>query len=114
MVRVLVTVEPRMYREAIALAVHRNRPEAEVMLVPEEVLDGQVEDFAPHVLVRNDSDGVAPEELRGSVVCCMEVLYTDGMAAQVSIMGDSSYTIEDASMEDLLALVDEAEVLASG
>jgi hypothetical protein len=41
MVRLLVTVEPRMYREAIALAVHRNRPEAEVMLVPEEDLDGQ-------------------------------------------------------------------------
>jgi hypothetical protein len=28
-----------MYREAIALGVHRNRPEAEVMLVPEEGLD---------------------------------------------------------------------------
>jgi hypothetical protein len=68
MVRVLVTVEPRMYREAIALAVHRNRPEAEVMLVPEEVLDGQVKDFAPHVLVRNDSDGVVPEGLLGKVV----------------------------------------------
>ena len=113
MVRVLVTVEPRMYREAIALAVQRNRPEAEVMLVPEEILDGQVEDFAPHVLVRNDSDGVASEELLGSVVCYMEVLYTDDMAARVSV-GDRSYEIEDASMEDLLALVDEAEDLASG
>jgi hypothetical protein len=113
MVRVLVTVEPRMYREAIALAVQRDRPKAEVMVVPEEVLDGQVEDFAPHVLVRNDSDGVAPEELLGSVVCRMEVLYTDGMAARVSV-GGSSYTIEDASMEDLLALVDKAEGLASG
>jgi hypothetical protein len=113
MVRVLVTVEPRMYREAIALAVQRNRPEAEVMLLPEEVLDGQVEDFAPHVLVRNDSDGVVPEGMLGSVVCRMEVLYTDGMAARVSV-GGSSYTIEDASMEDLLALVDKAEGLASG
>jgi hypothetical protein len=113
MVRVLVTVEPRMYREAIAFALQRNRPNAEVMLVPEEVLDGQAEDFAPHVLVRNDSDGVVPEGLLGSVVCRMEVLYTDGMAARVSV-GHSSYTIEDASMEDLLALVDKAEVLASG
>jgi hypothetical protein len=113
MVRVLVTVEPRMYREAIALAVHRNRPEAEVMLVPEEILDGQMGDFAPHVLVRNDKDGVAPEALPGSVVCCMEVLYTDHMAARVSV-GESSYTIEDASMEDLLSVVDKAEVLASG
>jgi hypothetical protein len=108
MVRVLVTVEPKMYREAIALALQRKRPDAEVMLVPEEVLDGQVKDFAPHVLVRNDSDGVVPDGLLGSVVCRMEVLYTDGMAARVSV-GERSYTIEDATMEDLLALVDEAE-----
>lgn len=113
MVRVLVTVEPRMYREAIAFVLQRSRPEAEVMLVPEEVLNGQVKDFAPHVLVRNDFDRAVPEELLGIVVCRMEVLYTDGMAARVSA-GGSSYTIEDASMEDLLALVDEAEDLASG
>jgi hypothetical protein len=113
MVRVLVTVEPRMYREAIALAVQRNRPEAEVMLVPDEILDGQVKDFAPHVLVRNDSDRAVPEGLLSSVVCRMEVLYTDGMAARVSV-GGNSYRIEDATMEDLLALVDEAEALVSG
>jgi hypothetical protein len=114
MVRVLVTVEPRMYSEAIAVAVQRNRPEAEVMLVPEEILDGQVADFAPHVLVRNDTDGAVPEGMLGSsVVCRMEVLYTDGMAARVSV-ADRSYTIEDVSMEDLLALVDEAEELVSG
>jgi hypothetical protein len=43
----------------------------------------------------------------------MEVLYTDGRAARVSVGGSSS-TIEDASIDDLLALVDKAEVLASG
>ena len=113
MVRVLVTVEPRMYREAIALAVQSNRPKAEVMLVSEEVMDGQVKEFAPHVLVRNDFDRAVSEELLCSVVCRMEVLYTDGMAARVSV-GGNSYTIEDASMEDLLSLVDEAEELLSG
>jgi hypothetical protein len=113
MVRVLVTVEPRMYREAIALAVQRNRPEAEVMVVPEDVLDGQVKDFAPHVLVRNDADRPIPEGQLGSVVCRVEVLYTDGMAARISV-GESSYRIEDASMDDLLSLVDEAEDLLSG
>jgi hypothetical protein len=113
MVRVLVTVEPRMYREAIALAVQRDRPNSEVMLVSEDVMDGQVAEFAPHVLVRNDSDRVVPEGLPGNVVCRMEVLYTDGMAARVSV-GGNSYTIEDATMEDLLALVDEAEELVSG
>jgi len=63
--RVLVTVEPRMYREAIALAVQRRRPNSEVMLVSEEVLDGQLDSFAPHVLVRNDSARflASPEEV---------------------------------------------------
>ncbi len=113
MVRVLVSVEPRMYREALALAVQRNRPKAEVMLVPEGVMDGEVKDFAPHVLVSSDSDGVVPEGMLSSVVLRVEVLYTDHMAARISV-GGSSYTIEDASMEDLLSLVDEAEALASG
>ena len=114
MVRVLVTVEPRMYREVIALAVHKNRPEAEVVLVPESTMDGQVDGFAPHVLVRNHGDGVIPERVLGSVVCRVEVLYTDHMSARVIVAGGRSYTIDDASMDDLLSLVDEAEGLASG
>jgi hypothetical protein len=114
MVRVLVTVEPTMYREVIALAVQRARPHSEVVLAPEDVLDGQVEDFAPHVLVRSDYHSEIPEEKLGSVVLRVEVSYTDGMAAKVSVAGGGSYTIEDASMEDLLSLVDEADALASG
>ena len=113
MVRVLITLEPRMYRQAIALALQRARPHSEVMLAPEDVLDGQVKDFAPHVLVRNDSDGVVPVGMLGSVVCRVEVLYTDGMSARISV-GARSYTIEDATMDDLISLVDEAEGLASG
>ena len=113
MVRVLVTVEPRMYREAIALALQRARPHSEVMLAPENVLDGQVGEFAPHVLVRNDSDREIPEGQLSSVVLSVEVLYTDGMSARISV-GARSYTIEDATMDDLISLVDEAEGLASG
>jgi hypothetical protein len=63
--------------------------------------------------VRNDGDGVVPERLLGSVVCRVEVLYTDSMATRVSI-GDTTFTIEDACMDDLLALVDEAGAIASG
>ena len=36
----------------------------------------------------------------GSLVCRVEVLYTDGLAARVSV-GGNSYTIEDASLSDL-------------
>ena len=111
--RVLITVEPRMYREALALAVQRHRPDAEVLLVPEASLDGQVDGFAPQVLVRNDGGEVFPERLMESVVCRVEVLYTDGMATRVS-MGGASFTIQDASIDDLLSLLDEAETLVSG
>jgi hypothetical protein len=113
MVRVLVTVEPRMYREAIALGLQRLHPDTEVMLVPEEVLDGQVDGFRPQVLVRNDSGGAIPEGLLGSVVCRVEVLLTDRMGARIS-MGDNSYRIEAASLEDLCSLLDEVEDLAQG
>jgi hypothetical protein len=46
-------------------------------------------------------------------VCRVEVLYTDSMDTRIS-MGGRSYTIEDASLDDLLSLLDEAEKLASG
>jgi hypothetical protein len=114
MVRVLITLEPRMYREAIAIALRRGRPHSEVMLAPEVSLDGQVHDFAPHVIVRGDSGREVPEGQLGSVVCRVEVLYTDDMGVRVSVAGGRSYTIEDASMDDLLSLVDEAEGLISG
>ena len=113
MVRVLITLEPRMYRQAIAGALRRSRPHSEVMLAPEESLNGQVHDFAPHVIVRSDSGREVPEGQLGSVVSRVEVLYTDDMGVRVSV-GGRSYTIEDASMDDLLSLVDEAEGLISG
>ncbi len=61
-----------------------------------------------------EEDGLPPA-LAGGVVCRVEVLYTDdGMAARVSTAGGGSYTIEDARMDDLLALVDGAAVLTPG
>ena len=102
-----------MYREAIAVGLQRLRPNTEVLLVPEEGLDGQVDGFRPDGLVRNDSEGAIPEGFLGSVVCRVEVLLTDGMAVRIS-MGDKSYRIEDASLEDLRSLLDEVEDLTQG
>ncbi len=113
MLRVLITVEPRMYREALALTVRSHRPETEILLVSEYALDGQVDGFAPQMLVRNDGGATFPEKLLGSVVGRMEVLYTDSMSARVTV-GERSFTIENACVDDLISLVDEAEALASG
>ena len=112
MLRVLITVEPRMYREALALTVRSHRPGTEILLVSEAALDGQVDGFDPQLLVRNDGGAAFPEELLGSVVCRVDVLYTDSMAARVAV-GDRSFEIEDACVDDLISLVDEAEDFAS-
>ena len=95
------------------MGLKRLRPDTKVMLVPEYVLDGQAEDFRPHVLVRNDSDGAIPEWLLGEVLCRVEVLYTDSMDTRISMEG-RSYTIEDTSFENLLSLLDETEKLVLG
>ena len=172
MIRVLVILSPRMYREAVALSVQRNRPGlVDVRLAPPEAMEAEIASFRPHLLIHDDTrgdprrgfapipeaalekvphrlevlysdgmdarisaDGVLTElpdastddllsavdatglladrEMLegqlGSVVLRVEVLYTDGMAALIS-MGGRSYKIEDASMDDLLSLVDEVE-----
>lgn len=103
--RVLVTVKPRMYREALALALHEHRPDAEVMLAPPESLDGEVEDFGPHLLVRNDNDGAGPEYLN-AIACRIEILFTDGMGARVNLDGRVR-KMDDMGVDDLFAVVDE-------
>src|SRR4028118_2376014 len=110
-VRILVTVKPQMYRETLALALHEHRPGDEVMLAPSEIIDGVVRDFGPHLLVRNDNDGAAPEALE-TVACRIDVLLSDGRGASINLDG-RGWKIEDMSVEDLLAVVDEAEELTS-
>lgn len=107
--RVLITVKPRMYRESLALALSQNRPDFEVMLAPSASLNGQVEGFGPHLLIRNDTDGVDMELMRG-IRCWIEILYSDGMDARVSL-DDEVWSIKDISTKDLLEIVDRTEKL---
>ncbi len=106
--RILITAAPLMYREALALALHNDRPNAEVMLGDLASLDGEVDDFQPHFLVGNDTDGDAPK-LAG-VICRIEILFTDGLDARVGLDGEVRH-IKDIGIKDLLALVDETEAL---
>ena len=109
--RILVTVKPRMYRETLALALHEHRPDAEVMLAPADSLDGEVERFGPHLLVRNDNDGVAPQYLN-AIACRIEILFSDGMGARINMNGRVR-EMEDISVQELLMVVDEVEEFIS-
>ena len=105
--RVLITVQPLMYREALALSIHNRRPDIEVLLGPEDSLDGEVERFAPHLLVRNDTDGADTERLAGAL-CWIEILYSDSLNARVSFDGEV-WEIEDISIDDLISLIEQTE-----
>lgn len=112
MVRVLITVTPRMYRQAIALTIRRQRPGCDVRIAAPEDTEGELVAFRPHLLVHNDTDGLEPETVT-RVLCRVTVLYSDGMDAQISLSGEVSET-RDMSSEDLLRIVDMASALAGG
>ncbi len=109
--RILITVKPRMYREAIAIAIHHHCPDAEIMLAPPESVDGESERFRPHLVVRTDTEGATPDTPAGEVYQ-VKVLYSDGLDAEVNLDGQS-WTVRDMRLDDLLRIVDEAEELIS-
>ena len=107
--RILITVAPLMYREALAMAIYQDLPDAEVMIGSLGQLDGQAENFAPHLLIRNDTDG-ADMSLQTGALCWVEVLYSNGLNARISLDGEV-WEIEDIGIEDLLGIVRKAETL---
>jgi hypothetical protein len=104
--RVLITISPLMYREAIALSLHRHRPGFEVRLAPPEAAKEQVRVFRPLLLVCNDADGSDPGVLDG-VPFWVEVLYSDGMDARIGRDGRVEEA-RDMSIDRLLRVADEA------
>jgi hypothetical protein len=95
-----------MYREAIAGYLLQQRPGYEVRSAAPEDAEEEVILFAPHLLVRDDTDGLEPGVLRG-VPCRIEVLYSDGMDARISVDGRVEEN-PDISTDVLLEVADEA------
>jgi hypothetical protein len=105
MVRILIAVKPRMYREVLALSLHQNRPKAEVLLSPPEALDGEVRRFRPHLVVC--SEGAVPDIPPG-IICRVEIMFSDGLDAKISVDGRDTEA-KDVGTQDLFALVDQTE-----
>jgi hypothetical protein len=119
MIRVLVILSPRMYREAVALSVQRNRPGlVDVRLAPPEAAEVELASFRPHLLIHDDTCGDTrrgfapiPEAALEKVPHRLEVLYSDGMDVRISAEG-RLIEVRDASTDDLLGAVDAASSLA--
>lgn len=107
--RILIAIKPRMYREVLALLLHRNRSEAEVLISPPEALDGEVGKFKPHLVVC--SEGAVPDIPPG-VLCRVEIMFSNGLDARIGLDGQVAEA-KDVGIEDLLALVDRTEKMIS-
>lgn len=109
MKRVLVIVSPRMYREAIALAIYRNRPDLDVRIAPPEAAEGELAGFRPDLLVYNDTARIPVGALEG-IPRRVEVAYSDGMRARVYGLseGEGFSEASDMDIEGLLRVVDRA------
>jgi hypothetical protein len=108
-VRVLVTVSPKMYREAVAASIRHARPEVEVRVAAPEDAELELAGFRPHLLIHNDADPI-PEGALAGVACRVEVLYSDSMDVRVRAGGTTSH-VRDMSTEDLLRTVAVAATL---
>jgi hypothetical protein len=100
-----------MYREALALAIHRNRAYCDVKSADPEGVHREVKSFRPDLLVRNDNDGPDPEVL-AAAPSWVEVKYHDSVDARISLSGRIE-EFDDASLELLLEAVDKAAKLVS-
>jgi hypothetical protein len=107
-VRILVAIEPLMFREVIAREViahlfRQEHPRSEVVLASKQTLRAEAERIKPHLIVANE----VPPELkeRGFWV---EMPTSEVPVATISANGYSS-TIHDVSLQDLLAVVDRAD-----
>jgi len=99
-----------MYRESLALAIHRHSFNFEVLIAAPKDLDREVKRVMPHALVRDD-DGVetgAPE----GVVCWAGIIIDNHLNARIGMKGRTS-KVNDISLDEFLTALDEAEGLLS-
>src|ERR687893_2869494 len=106
--RILVALEPTMYRETLAHSLRRDRPDDEVRLAEPQALDREASSFRPHLIVCNEDTA----ELREvSVPSWVVIRYHDSLSASVFYEEQGTRLIQDISLEDLLAVVEETQRL---
>ncbi|HZB09829.1 MAG TPA: hypothetical protein VE525_12045 [Rubrobacter sp.] len=114
--RVLISIEPGMYAEALAFSVRKHRPHAEVSLLdPSEDLAAEARRARPNLIVANK----VPPEARAGACFWVEVAVPLGgggakaLGAEISADGYSR-SVANVSTADVLAALDRAEELLLG
>lgn len=102
MIRILISIAPRSYRESLALVLQRSRPDSDVRIVSAKGLEAEAQSFKPHMVVCNDE---SHPKLADIIHSRVEILFIDDLHANISVDGQSE-TIRDVSVEDVLGVLD--------
>jgi hypothetical protein len=108
-IRVLVALELRTYREAIAQALQYEHPQAQVHPADPEVFDLEMMHLEPHVVICSQTTPA----VRDGALCWVKILIVgQELRAVVNIKGLASTIGPNIHLSQLEALIDRAEVLA--
>jgi hypothetical protein len=106
-VRVILDIEPRMYREALAFSLRQERPEVEVSLVGStDELVAEVERAGAHFIVANE----VPPALREGLywIEVSEARSEESLTAEISADGYSR-SVRDLRVKHVLEALDRVE-----
>jgi hypothetical protein len=106
-VLVLLTNEPRAYRESIAQVFRQLRPNVEVVTAEPDELEDRVLSLAPQMVIFSEATGLVRER-----VPIWVELYPGYGPRSVIGVGEERSTIEEIQLSDLLSALDRAEHLA--
>ena len=110
MIRVLISLAPRSYRESLAIALQRSRPGSEVRISSPDLLESEAQSFEPHMVVCNDE---SYPRLAGIVYSRVEILFVDDLHANIYVDGEQE-SIRDVSVQDLLRVLDRTREITYG
>ena len=108
-VRVIVAIEPRMFREALAFSLRNERPEVEVSLVGStDELVAEVERTGAHFIVANEIPPAAREREGLYWIEVSEARSDKSLTAEISADGYSR-SVRDLRVEHVLGALDRVE-----
>jgi hypothetical protein len=111
LLRVVVAIEPRSYRQVIGRALQALRPHLEVVVLDPGTLEAGVARMEPHLVFADRPNAFAP---RGGPVgspVWVEFRPYEKPPARVCLAG-RRWELEEVDLPDLLAIVDQTEELS--
>ncbi len=107
-IRVLVALELRTYREAIAKALQYEHPQAQVHSADPEVFDLEMMHLEPHVVICSQTTPA----VRDGALCWVKILIVGEELRAVVSVGGRGKIVFNITLGELGSVLEEAEALA--